>query len=217
MRDAVDREFPISVTLNSTDFQHGEFQLEDSLQVAQWLGDAGLDLLEISGGSYEHPKLLGLEGMESEEKQNVAPSTARREAYFVDFALAMQDKVTVPLMVTGGFRSREAMDYARGSGAADMIGLGRPLCHMPDAVNQLLAGLNKLPAPENELGLIPGWLGFLKRIQMLKAVDRFAILYWFYNQLYALGRTGETAQERSVFATFREVEATHKRLMAERS
>lgn len=217
VREAVGDEFPVSVKLNSADFQRGGFQFEDSLQVAQWLGAAGLDLLEISGGNYEQPKLLGIEGMESEEKQNVAPSTAKREAYFVDFALAMQEKVTVPLMVTGGFRSREAMDYALESGAADIVGIGRPFCHMPDAANQLFAGLQRLPTPEDKLALIPGWLGFLKRIQMLKAVDSFAVIYWFYSQLYALGRAGQTVPERSVFAAFREVEATHKRLLKERS
>ena len=216
VRDAVGADFPISVKLNSADFQRGGFQFEDSLQVAEWLGDAGIDLLEISGGNYEQPKLLGIEGMESEEKQNVAPSTAQREAYFVDFALAMQEKVSVPLMVTGGFRSRAAMDYALESGAANVIGIGRPFCHMPDAANQLFAGLDRLSTPESQLALIPGWLGFLKRFQMMKAIDGFATQYWFYSQLYALGRTGQTAPDRSVFAAFREVESTHKRLMAER-
>lgn len=216
-REAVGPDFPISVKLNSADFQRGGFAFEDSLQVAQWLAEAGIDLLEISGGNYEQPKLLGIEGMEGEEKQNIAPSTARREAYFVEFALAMQEKVTVPLMVTGGFRTRAAMDHALASGAADIIGIGRPFCHMPDAAKQLFAGLEALPTPEDDLALIPRWLGFLKRIQMFKAIDGFAAIYWFYSQIYALGRTGETVPRRSVFGAFREVEAAHKRLMKERS
>lgn len=217
VRAAVGSDFPVSVKLNSADFQRGGFRFEESLQVAKWLGDAGIDLLEISGGNYEQPKLLGLEGMESEEKQNVAPSTVKREAYFVDFALAMQAHVSVPLMVTGGFRSRAAMDYALENGAADIIGIGRPFCHMPDAANQLFGGLDKLATPEDNLALIPGWMGFLKRFQLVKAIDGFATTYWFYSQLYALGRTGVTAPERSVFAALREVEATHKRLMKDRT
>lgn len=217
VRNAVGADFPISVKLNSADFQRGGFQFEDSLQVAEWLGDAGIDLLEISGGNYEQPKLLGIEGMEAEQKQNVAPSTARREAYFVDFALAMQEKVSVPLMVTGGFRSREAMDYALESGAADVIGIGRPFCHLPETANRLFDGLERLPAPEDELALIPDWLSFLKRFKMIRAIDGFATQYWFYSQLYALGRTGETAPDRSVFAASREVKSTHKRLMAQRA
>ena len=48
--------------------------------------DHGIDLIEISGGTYEQPKLLGISGLEEEEEQKVAQSTLMREAYFVDFA-----------------------------------------------------------------------------------------------------------------------------------
>ncbi len=216
VRSKVGWRFPVSVKLNSADFQRGGFKFEDSLQVAQWLQDAGVDLIEISGGNYEQPKLLGIEGMEPEVTQNVAPSTARREAYFVDFALAMQEKVKIPLMVTGGFRTREAMDYALSSGAADVIGIGRPMCTMPDAPKKLLGGLGKLPEYEKELQLIPDWLGFLKRIQALKAMDSFAVQYWFYGQLYALAKTGEMDPGITPFTGFREVEMRNRKLMKER-
>lgn len=106
VREAVGPEFPVAVKLNSADFQKGGFAFEDSVQVAQWLQQASVDLIEISGGSYEQAKLLGIEGMEAEEKQNVAQSTLMREAYFVDFAMVMQEEVSIPLMVTGGFRRR---------------------------------------------------------------------------------------------------------------
>ena len=60
--------------------------------------------------------------MVDEVEQNVAQSTMMREAYFVDFAIAMRKKVNVPLMVTGGFRQRTAMEQALESGASDLIG-----------------------------------------------------------------------------------------------
>ena len=104
VRNSVGQSFPVAVKLNSADFQKGGFAFEDSLQVAQWLELAGIDVLEISGGTYEQPKLLGAEGVEEEEQQNVAPSTLMREGYFVDFALAMKKTVSIPLLVTGGFR-----------------------------------------------------------------------------------------------------------------
>ena len=116
VRAAVGPDFPVAVKLNSADFQKGGFAFEDSLQVAQWLEQASVDLIEISGGTYEQPKLLGLRGMEEEEAQNVAHSTKIREAYFVDFALAMQDKVSIPLMVTGGFRQRAVHGSSAGVG-----------------------------------------------------------------------------------------------------
>jgi 2,4-dienoyl-CoA reductase-like NADH-dependent reductase (Old Yellow Enzyme family) len=211
VRASVGAEFPVSVKLNSADFQRGGFAFEDSLQVAKWLEQAGLDLIEISGGTYEQPKLLGIEGLEPPEAQrNVAASTIAREAYFVDFAKAMKAAVSTPLMVTGGLRTRAAMVETLESSAADVIGLGRPLCVATDGPNALLNGATELPRAENELALLPSWLRFLTRIKSIRAIDGFATQYWFYAQIYALGRTGATAPERSVFAALNEVETTHK-------
>ena len=219
VRASVGAEFPVSVKLNSADFQRGGFAFEDSLQVAKWLEQAGVDLIEISGGTYEQPKLLGIEGLEPPEAQrNVAASTIAREAYFVDFAKAMKAAVSTPLMVTGGLRTRAAMVETLESSAADIIGLGRPLCVAPDGPNALLTGAAELPRAENELALLPTWLRFLTRIKSIRAIDGFATQYWFYAQIYALGRTGATAPERSVFAALNEVETTHKNwLRAHRS
>ncbi len=216
VREAVGPDFPISVKLNSADFQKGGFAFEDSLQVVKWLEEATVDLIEISGGTYEQPKLMGVAGMEEVEEQSVAPSTAAREAYFVDFAKAMQAEVNVPLMVTGGFRTRAAMEQALEIGAADVIGLGRPLCAVPDAPKQLLEGRTDLPRYEDNLDLIPGWLGFLKRFQMVKAVNGFAGIYWFYQQLWLLGHEGRVDEQFPVLKAFRLVEARNKRIMAER-
>lgn len=216
VRHAVGAEFPISVKLNSADFQKGGFAFEDSLQVVKWLEEDSVDLIEISGGTYEQPKLLGAEGMEAEEQQNVAPSTAAREAYFVDFAKAMQAHVNVPLMVTGGFRTRAAMEQALADGAADIVGLARPLCLIPDAPRQLIEGREELPRYEDGLDLIPNWLGFLKRLQMMKAVNGFAGVYWFYQQIWLLGHEGRVDEGFSVFKAFRLVEARNKAIMKAR-
>ncbi len=209
-RAAVPAGFALSVKLNSADFQRGGFAFEDSLQVARWLEDAGIDLIEISGGTYEQPRLLGLEGMEPVEQPGVAASTLAREAYFVDFALAMKDTLKVPLMVTGGFRSRAAMEEALARGAADVIGLGRPLCAQPDGAARLLAGAAELPRAEQGLALFPPALSFLTRIKALRAIDSFAAQFWFYSQIYALGRSGQTDPGKSVFAAMLEVERTQK-------
>ncbi len=216
-RAAVGPSFPIAVKLNSADFQKGGFDFDDSLNVVQWLEAASVDLIEISGGTYEQPKLMGAEGMEPEEQQNVAKSTAAREAYFVDFAKAMQDKVSVPLMVTGGFRTRTAMEQALEAGAADLIGLGRPMCLMTDAPKQLLAGLDELPRYEDDLGLLPNWLGFLRGLKMVKAMDSFAGIYWFYEQLWMLGHEGRIDEGFAVFKAFRIVDARNKAIMKARA
>ncbi len=217
-RRVVGKEFPLAVKLNSADFQKGGFAFEDSLKVAHWLQQAGVDLIEISGGTYEQPKLLGIEGMEAPEAQkNVAVSTLAREAYFVDFAKAMKQAIAVPFMVTGGFRSRAAMEQAVETGACDVIGLGRPLCVMPDGPRALIAGAEELPRKEKSLALLPKWLSLLNGVKSIRAISGFATQFWFYCQIYALGRTGMPAPAMSVFAALMQVEATHKNWLKARA
>jgi 2,4-dienoyl-CoA reductase-like NADH-dependent reductase (Old Yellow Enzyme family) len=217
VRARVGPKFPISVKLNAADFLRGGFEFEDSLMVARWLQAAGLDLLEISGGSYEQPAMMDMAGLEERVEQKVAALTAEREAYFVDFAKAMKAEIDMPIMVTGGFRSRRAMEHALSSGAADLIGLGRPLCCDTSGPSRLLAGEASLDRAENRLALFPRWLGWLRTFKMGKAVDGFAVQFWYYAQLYAIGRTGRADPDISVFAAWREVDRTHKRLLAARA
>jgi 2,4-dienoyl-CoA reductase-like NADH-dependent reductase (Old Yellow Enzyme family) len=211
-REAVGPDFPVAVKLNSADFQKGGFAFEESLQVAQWLQDHGIDLIEISGGTYEQPKLLGISGLEEEEEQNVAQSTLMREAYFVDFAVAMGDKVKVPLMVTGGFRRRAVMQQAVETGSADVIGIGRPMCVMTDAPNQLLSGLQELPRYEQMLSLFPRWLSWLGNIKIFKTLASFAVQYWYYAQIDAIGRTGNPDDNLTVFEATKQTMSLQKQL-----
>ncbi|MCL4106042.1 UNVERIFIED_CONTAM: hypothetical protein GTU68_058348 [Idotea baltica] len=216
VRAAVGPDFPVAVKLNSADFQKGGFAFEDSLQVAQWLEEASVDLIEISGGTYEQPKLLGLSGLEEEEQQQVAQSTKVREAYFVDFAVAMQEKVSIPLMVTGGFRQRSVMEQAIASGGADLVGLGRPMCVDTDAPAKLLAGETTLQRYEDQLSLFPAWLAFLERIDTVRSVAGFAVQYWFYEQLDSLGRNGKATPDTSVFKSARRVMSAQQRWLKAR-
>ena len=200
VRAAVGPRVPISVKLNSADFQRGGFDFDESLQVAKWLEAASVDLIEISGGTYEQPRLLNFEGMEPVEAQSVAASTRAREAYFVDFAEAMRREINIPLMVTGGLRRLDAMNAALETGCADMIGIGRPMCVMTDAPVQLLNGLSELPRFEDSLSLLPKALKFLNVIKLFRTVGAFATQYWFYEQIAALGESGTTRDGLGVMA-----------------
>jgi tRNA-dihydrouridine synthase len=120
----------------------------------------------------------------------------------------MRKELTVPLMVTGGLRRLDAMENALETGSADVIGIGRPLCAMPDAINQLLSGREELPRFENHLSLLPRWLKFLEAIKLFKTLGTFATQYWYYEQISLLGHTGEIDPKLSVFkATQRQMKS----------
>lgn len=133
MRAAVGKDFPIGIKMNSADFQRGGFAEEDSIVVAKALEKEGIDLLEISGGSYESSVMTG---------KGISESTAAREAYFLPFAEKIRKAVKVPLMLTGGFRSTAAMNAALESGAIDVVGIARPLAMEPALANRLLSDPN---------------------------------------------------------------------------
>lgn len=131
IRARVGDRYPISIKLNSADFQQGGFSEEESLAVVETLATRGMDLIEISGGTYEAPRMAGA---------GVRESTRRREAYFLEYAEQLRQRVRVPLMVTGGFRSRSGMARALADGATDLVGLARPLAVDPALSLKLLAG-----------------------------------------------------------------------------
>jgi 2,4-dienoyl-CoA reductase-like NADH-dependent reductase (Old Yellow Enzyme family) len=144
--------FCISVKLNSSDFQQGGFSNEECLQVVKWLGEASVDLIEISGGNYEKPAMMGSGAKES---------TVRREAYFLEYAQLIKQAAPVPIMLTGGFRSKAAMEAALGEGACDVIGLGRPMCVDTDLPHRLLAGeTNSAEAYEDQIVPAKAGLGW---------------------------------------------------------
>jgi len=126
VRRAVGADFPVAVKLNSDDFRKGGFTHTECLQVVDWLNDLGIDLLEISGGSYEQPRLIGFEGR-AQDAVPLRPSTRAREAYFLAYASSIRRVARMPLMVTGGFRTRQGMEAAISPSSASGRGFRPPL------------------------------------------------------------------------------------------
>lgn len=132
IRARVGADYPVGIKLNSADFQRGGFGEEESMDVVAALAAEGLDLLEVSGGTYESPAMT--DGGTQRE------STRRREAYFLEYAERVRGITTVPLMVTGGFRTPAGMRDAITSGATDLVGLARPYALDPAVPRTVLAG-----------------------------------------------------------------------------
>ena len=179
VRQRVGPQFPISVKLNSSDFVQGGFTLEDSTQVVQWLNDAGVDLLEVSGGTYEQ-----LEFMKLREPSEVRDSTRAREAMFLEYAQTLKAVARMPIMVTGGFRTLAGMQAALTQGHTDMVGLARPFCTEPDFPARMLAGTHsRLPIEEDHLVLGRGYWGPNSRSAHIRGLNNLAQAGWYYRQI----------------------------------
>ncbi|PTQ90777.1 NADH:flavin oxidoreductase/NADH oxidase family protein [Agitococcus lubricus] len=185
MRKQVGNDFPIGIKLNSADFQKGGFSEEESLDVIRALSDAGINMIEISGGTYEAPAMSGT------KKVPVKDSTRRREAYFLEFAEKARATTKTPLMVTGGFRSLAGMNEAIESGAVDFVGLGRALAIEPDVAKRLLAGL------EPRYQVKPIKTG-------IKMVDNMALMevVWYSRQLRRMAHGKQPKPNESALLSF---------------
>lgn len=197
VRNAVGLEFPIGVKLNSSDFQKGGFSLDDCVQVAHWLAEDGIDLLEISGGTYEQLSLIGVEPTEVRE------STRKREAYFIEYAEKIKAEAKIPLMVTGGFRSRSVMEQAIESGEVDVVGLARPLCTQPDCSTQLInQTLEQLDDFEHGLILGTGFWGNNSSSNLIKAINSFGQVGFYYYQMILISKGLQPDTQLKVFKSF---------------
>jgi 2,4-dienoyl-CoA reductase-like NADH-dependent reductase (Old Yellow Enzyme family) len=135
VRARVSPSFVVSVKLNSADFQKGGFDADDARWVVEQMNGMGVDLVELSGGSYESPAMQGPSQVDTAPKT----STAAREAYFVDFARDIAKVAKMPIMVTGGVCRREvALAALSPEGAlpgVPVIGIARALAFAPDLPN----------------------------------------------------------------------------------
>jgi 2,4-dienoyl-CoA reductase-like NADH-dependent reductase (Old Yellow Enzyme family) len=146
-REEVGPDFPISVKLNSADFQRNGFSEADASEVVKMLETLGIDLLEISGGTYEFAAAMGVSQPQTSRTESIkaqskslAASTIAREAYFIEFAESIRQTTEIPLMLTGGFRSADAMCEAISLGIVDFVGVARPMCLDPRFPAKILSG-----------------------------------------------------------------------------
>lgn len=185
IRRQVGADFPVAIKLNSTDFQRGGFTEAESLETIRALADAGIDLIEVSGGTYEAP------GMSVNLQEPKRASTVAREAYFLDFAEKVRETVKVPLMVTGGFRTAAGMNAALRSGSVDVVGLARLLAIDPDAPAALLQGRD---SPHQVRPINTG----------IEAVDRMGVMevWWYERQLKRIAKGRSPRPHESGLSAF---------------
>lgn len=181
MRAATAPDFPIGIKLNSADFQRGGFTEDEALDVMAALAEAGIDLIEISGGTYEAPVMTG-----------VKSSTRAREAYFLDFADKVRARIPhVPLMVTGGFRTAAGMNAALASGSLDLCGIARLLAIEPEVSRRLLEGQD----PSEKVAPLKTGIGMVDRMALMEVT-------WYTRQLRRIGRGQNPKPRESALKVF---------------
>lgn len=130
VRNLVAPDFCVAVKLNSADFQRGGFDGADAKRVVQLLNELAVDLVELSGGSYEAPAMQG----DARDGRTLA-----REAYFLEFAGEIAAVARMPVMVTGGIRRLPVVEQVLASGVA-MAGIATALAINPALPSQWQAG-----------------------------------------------------------------------------
>jgi len=170
VRCAVSPHFAVGLKLNSADFQKGGFDEEESMAVVRTLDGEGVDLLEISGGTYEAAAMF--------EEPRKRDSTRRREAFFLEYAEKVREHAAMPLMVTGGFRTEAGMRDAVECGATDVVGVARPLAAEPDLPRRLLGGHTAHAKP-------------IRLAMGMKSLDAMIQGGWYQWQLAAMAQGGD--------------------------
>jgi len=122
--------FCVAVKLNSADFQRGGFSEDDARQVLTMLNAERVDLVELSGGSYESPAMQG---------RTLDGRTLAREAYFLEFARELAQVASMPLMTTGGIARRAIAEQVLAGGVA-IVGMATALAAVPDLPREWQAG-----------------------------------------------------------------------------
>lgn len=146
VRKKVGDDFPVSVKLNSSDGVSGGFSEEESLEVAKRLSGLGVDLIEISGGTYAEPLMQG---------DGIDATGDTGEIFFADHARRVHEAVDTPVAVTGGFRCAADIERGLGEGMGDLIGMARPMVLVPELANDIIERGDRervrLPRPTTHL------------------------------------------------------------------
>jgi len=155
MREELGGDFPIAVKLNSSDGRPGGFSEEGSLQVAARLSQLGVDVIDISGGTYEKPLMQTGSG----------DSTEGDGVFFADYARRLKELVGSPVALTGGFRSPSDMERAIREGFADLVGIARALVLIPNLPDRIVGHGDRaavdLPWISTGLPILDHALGFM--------------------------------------------------------
>jgi 2,4-dienoyl-CoA reductase-like NADH-dependent reductase (Old Yellow Enzyme family) len=133
VRRGVGEEYPVLIKINSEDFVDAGLTVDDMLRVAALLEQAGIDAIEMSGGT------VYASGAYSAIRTGRF-DTPEKEVFYREAAARYKEKIGVPLMLVGGIRSFAVAEKLVVDGLADYISLSRPLIREPALINRWKSG-----------------------------------------------------------------------------
>lgn len=132
IRGAVGDRFPVLIKMNSEDFLDTGLSAGEMVQVAAMLQKAGIDAIELSGGTPDSGKFPPVRKGRVDSEQD--------EVYYRGAARHYKEKISVPLILVGGIRSYGVAQQLVEKGLADYISLSRPLIREPYLINRWKSG-----------------------------------------------------------------------------
>jgi 2,4-dienoyl-CoA reductase-like NADH-dependent reductase (Old Yellow Enzyme family)/thioredoxin reductase len=119
MKQLTGSDFPIGVRISADDYLENSIDLNESPKVAKILEEAGADVISVSAGCHEY--------------QHLSNDIMRLEEGFKrPLFEAVKKELNIPIIVGGGFRNPEKCENIVADGAADFLGMARPLVADPE-------------------------------------------------------------------------------------
>jgi 2,4-dienoyl-CoA reductase-like NADH-dependent reductase (Old Yellow Enzyme family) len=131
IRKRVGQDYPLLIKMNCRDFLEGGLELEDALQAAVMLKQAGIDAIEVSGGTFASGDLMPV-------RRGIV--TEGDEAYFQAEARAFKQRIDIPIILVGGIRSFPIAEKIVDEHGADYISMCRPFIREPGLINRWRSG-----------------------------------------------------------------------------
>ncbi len=126
-KELAGHEFPILMKMNGDDFLFGGLEIEEAVRVAQIIVEAGIDAVEMSGGTdSDNPSRISVPGIRKPED----------EAYFKSFASKLKQQIEIPVLLVGGNRSHGSASKLVASGITDLISMSRPFIREPHLIKR---------------------------------------------------------------------------------
>lgn len=115
VKDAVGANYPIAVRLGGCDYIDGGSTIAEAVKASSLIAKAGADLIDLSGG---------MNGYRRQDN--------KQPGWFTDMSSAVKEQVSIPVIVTGGIKTKAQAENILQAKKADLIGVGRALFANPD-------------------------------------------------------------------------------------